>query len=198
MKVWFFIICGLMIAGCSTPDQKESGTRQQGTTTGITKEWTNPEFPFSDFADSVTAVAKKNGFDTLAVNGTREITDFSRHFYVSKIIAKGEINKADTGMIVFLYNVTLKSNSVKKPDSPDMTADIYCFADTASCLFWKKQLKKLYHQSGGEPLKELYYLEDFGNILLHTTTRAFMWEGELDAFHEACVKFMNNLSATER
>jgi hypothetical protein len=112
-------------------------------------------------------------------------------------MAKGEINRADTGMIIFLYNITLKSNSVRKPDSPDITADIYCFTDTASCLFWKKQLQELYHQSGGEPLKELYYLEDFGNFLLHTTTRAFMWEGELDAFHKACVKYMENLSATE-
>lgn len=195
---YFSILLFLALSGCSDLQSPQNNNAQKDTTVQTVQEWTNPEFPFGDFADTLTAIARKTGFDTIAVNGTGEITNFSHHRYMAMIINKNEIPISDTAQIVFLYNITLKHHSVKKADSPDMTADIYCFTDSISCQFWKKQIQNLYHQSGGEPLKELYYLETFGNFLLHTTTRAFMWQGELKTFHNGCVVFMGNHSATEK
>lgn len=189
--ICFFFLLALF--ACKSDEMRQTENKPETTTLSENSNMVNPEFPFEAFADSISKAAKKADFDTLATNGVSEITNFNQHRYLGMIVSKKTLTKADFEKIVFLYNITLKHQSIKKPDSQDMTIDVYCFADTASCLFWKKQLADLYHQSGGVPLKELYYLNTYENILLHTTTRAFMWEAALDSVQKSCESFMRQM-----
>ena len=148
-------------------------------------------FPIKQFSDTIVNAAHKYQFDTIRENGVVEVKNIYLNRYVAMILAKKETEKRHFEAIKNLYSITLKHNSIKKPDSPDITADIYVFNDKSVCSLWEKKLKDLYHQSGGEPLKELYYIETYGTILIHTTTRAFMWEGELDAVRDAARMFMD-------
>ena len=193
-----FFAYATAFVSCSNAEINQSDDTQHDTTSVTKTELNNPEFPFADFADSVAVSAQKNGFDTLKENGVKEIVDFNNHRYLGMVIRKNELQKSDYDKIIFLYNITLKHNSIKKPDSPDITIDVYCFTDTSSCLFWKNQLEMLYHQSGGEPLKELFFIKNYGTTLLHTTTRAFMWEDELNSVYKACNNYFEDLYESGR
>jgi|GEM_PF-7120233 len=155
-------------------------------------------FSYSSFTDSVYNSAKLFGFDTLSENGSGEINDMVSNRYISLIVLKKNAFENDLNEIKSLFNITFKHNSVKKPDSPDLTVDIYFFNDTSSCRKWKNKFIDLYHQSGGEPLKELYFIRDYNKILLHVTTRAFMWEDGFNAVSGSCNKFLESYACIRR
>ncbi|PKP23012.1 MAG: hypothetical protein CVU05_01550 [Bacteroidetes bacterium HGW-Bacteroidetes-21] len=190
-KSLYFLILLLVLFSCNENVKQESSKVIQNDS--IKADPIIPEgFNSKAFFDSVVNVAKKNDFDTLAQGGLLKSDHFETDYYISMILRKKDAEAKDLDGIYTLYNCILKSNSIKKADSRDITVDVYVCKDSLTADFWKGKLKSLYDNSGGEPLKELYYLTVSGNVLVHTTTRAFMWQEELDKIQKACKVLLEN------